>query len=339
MRYRRKVQVVGGSTYIVSLPKEWAKSMNLQHGTELVLEVMPDSTLKLYLSSEAPPETLLEEELKFDRDSVELFFIKLIASYVVGYDKIAITCVDCSSTELEDLIKQIIERTIGLEVIEKDSNTVELQCLANISTLTLSEVVKNIIRLTLKSFTDFGKALKEENAGSIREIIGRDNLIDKLYLYGLRQLNQALLGRINYTIVGLKTMAQTIYLAMMLKFLERIADHLSSLAEDVAKLVESGASVPSKLNTHVETLQSKYAQIANHLVTEYEAREEDLRFFGELVRELKKLESSIANDVAVSKHGGEHLVRISAYLRDLIELLADMHELSKLVSSSVQEAQ
>ncbi|MEM0244856.1 MAG: AbrB/MazE/SpoVT family DNA-binding domain-containing protein, partial [Zestosphaera sp.] len=101
MRYRRRVQVVGGSTYIVSLPKEWAKSLNLQHGTELVLEVMPDSTLKVYLSDEARPEALLEEELKFDKSSVELFFIKLIASYVVGYDKIIITCVDCSSTELE----------------------------------------------------------------------------------------------------------------------------------------------------------------------------------------------------------------------------------------------
>lgn len=337
MRYRRKVQVVGGSTYVVSLPKEWAKSMNLRHGTELVLEVMPDSTIKLYLGSETLPETLLEEELEFDKDSVELFFIKLIASYVVGYDKISVTCVDCSPTELEDLVRQVIERTIGLEVLEKDSNTIELQCLANISTLTLSEVLKNIIRLTLKSFEDFRKALREEDVESIHEIVRRDNLIDKLYLYGLRQLNQVLFGRINYTAVGLKTMTQTIYLAMMLKFLERIADHLSNLAEDVAKLIKNGTSVPDELSVYVKTLQSKYTQIANHLATERETREEDLHFFGGLVKELRELEYSIANDAAASRHGGEHLVRISAYLRDLIELLADMHELSKLVSSSVQE--
>ncbi|MEM1665001.1 MAG: phosphate uptake regulator PhoU [Zestosphaera sp.] len=334
MRYRRRVQVVGGSTYIVSLPKEWAKSLNLQHGTELVLEVMPDSTLKVYLSDEARPEALLEEELKFDKSSVELFFIKLIASYVVGYDKIIITCVDCSSTELEELVRQIIERTIGLEVIEKDKNIVELQCLANISTLTLSEVVKNIVRLTLKSFADLEKAVKKGEARDSREIIARDSLIDKLYLYGLRQLNQVLLGRVNYATVGLKTMAQAIYLAMMLKFLERIADHLSSLAEDTAKLIESEVGTPSKLITYVEALQAKYTQIANYLVVEHGAREEDLRFLGELVKELRVLESGVASDTIISKHGGEHLVRISAYLRDLIELLADMHELAKLVSSS-----
>jgi len=54
-----------------------------------------------------------------------------------------------------------------------------------------------------------------------------------------------------------------------------------------------------------------------------------------LTGELRKLESRAIKDPMPPEYEGDmHLVRISAYLRDLIELLIDTYELDELVSSS-----
>ncbi|HDI74885.1 MAG TPA: AbrB/MazE/SpoVT family DNA-binding domain-containing protein, partial [Thermoprotei archaeon] len=40
----RRVQLTGGSTLIVSLPKEWVKSVHLKPGDYVVVMVQPDNS-------------------------------------------------------------------------------------------------------------------------------------------------------------------------------------------------------------------------------------------------------------------------------------------------------
>lgn len=333
MKYRRKIQIVGGSTYTVSLPKEWVKSLNLRHGSEVLLEIMPDLSLKLYIGDERRLELQMEEELIVNRDIVEISSIKLIASYVAGYDRIIITCSDCSTVDLEEFVKLAIEKTIGLEVVEKDRNIVVFQCLANISTLSFPEVLKMITKLISKSFEDIEKFLNGDKTVEIREVLNRDNLIDKFYLYGLRQLNQVLLGKINYTSIGLKSMAHVMYLAMMLKLLERTADHLSDLGEDLAKFNINAPEIRRKLINYVTLLRNAYTKIINYLL--FRQKLDELDSLNYLVNELKELESGVIKDlVLLEREIKVHLIRIVAYLRDLIELLIDTYELDKLIMES-----
>ncbi len=43
----RKLQVTGGSTFIVSLPKAWVKQMGLQRGSVVKISQTDDMTLRL----------------------------------------------------------------------------------------------------------------------------------------------------------------------------------------------------------------------------------------------------------------------------------------------------
>jgi phosphate uptake regulator len=43
----RKVQIIGGSTFIVSLPKKWALENKLKHGDTMFLSPQIDGTLVL----------------------------------------------------------------------------------------------------------------------------------------------------------------------------------------------------------------------------------------------------------------------------------------------------
>lgn len=330
MRYRRKLQVVGGSTYTVSLPKEWVKSVGLSNGSEIVLEVMPDLTIRVAPSEESLKESSMQNEIEISLESMDISFIELIASYVVGYDIILVKCRDCRSEVLEEFMKLVIDRTIGLEVIEKNKDSVVFQCLANVSTLPLTEVLKTIIKLTIKSFEETERLLESGESSLAKEILERDNLIDKLYLYSLRQLNQVLLGRINYSLIGLKSIADAMYVAMMLKFLERIADHVAELAKDIT--THNNPKNLIKLSTHLRALREKYVQLSNLVITKQ--TQKDLSWLNSLIKDLKNIELNI---VETSTRPGfeesNHLVRISAYLRDLIEMLVDLHMLSKIISS------
>ncbi|MFN4045999.1 MAG: AbrB/MazE/SpoVT family DNA-binding domain-containing protein [Acidilobaceae archaeon] len=40
----RRVQLTGKTTYIISLPKEWARSIGLTKGSRVFVEVLPDNS-------------------------------------------------------------------------------------------------------------------------------------------------------------------------------------------------------------------------------------------------------------------------------------------------------
>ena len=48
----RKIQITGGSTYIISLPKSWAKEAGLSAGSRVALSCQPDMSLLITPSEE-----------------------------------------------------------------------------------------------------------------------------------------------------------------------------------------------------------------------------------------------------------------------------------------------
>ena len=61
---------------------------------------------------------------------------------------------------------------------------------------------------------------------------------------------------------------------------------------------------------------------------------EDLNKFGVLISELRGFEAEVGRDSATLGISAEDLIRISAHLRDIIELLIDMHALKKLLAEA-----
>ncbi|MFB6217089.1 MAG: AbrB/MazE/SpoVT family DNA-binding domain-containing protein, partial [Candidatus Aenigmatarchaeota archaeon] len=53
--YSRKVQITGGSTFMVTLPKAWAEGIGLEPGTEVNMVSIKPNTMVLQ------PQTQLEE--------------------------------------------------------------------------------------------------------------------------------------------------------------------------------------------------------------------------------------------------------------------------------------
>jgi len=338
VRFRRKVQIVGGSTYIISLPKEWVERVNLRQGSELLVEVMPDLSLKILsedVLSKAGDE-VSEYRIDFMPGNTEFFIAKVIASYVTGYDKIVIKYPNITSKELSEVMDLISKKTIGLEVVEEGQDYIALQCLASLSTLSLREVLRKIISLSEDSFKDIENYFITGNAVLLDRVVERDDLIDKLYLYGLRQLNHVLLGKTTLAEIGLNNPAEILYLVFILKTLERIADHLFNIAKQLKEIQAVGKII--QLENLIKELKRNYSFITNYILIKFKA--ESLDELGKLLTKLKAIEAApYVGDFPHSEYVSlrESVKRISAYLRDLIEIILDNYALKDLISSTSRQ--
>jgi len=85
----RKVQKVGYSTLAVSIPKEFAKEMNLAPGDSLLFREDADGTLRLIPATKAKGSgraTIRAEQAGGDEMLTKL----VVGSYALGYDTIEI---------------------------------------------------------------------------------------------------------------------------------------------------------------------------------------------------------------------------------------------------------
>ena len=103
----RKVQLTGGSTYIISLPKEWASDVGIKPGDYVQVIPQPDQTLLLV------PGEKVEEKSEALIDAVsakspEEVVREFIACYLTGYDVIRLRFgkrVDEYKARLKDVMR------------------------------------------------------------------------------------------------------------------------------------------------------------------------------------------------------------------------------------------
>ena len=86
---QRKLQVTGGSTYILSLPKEWVTRNQLKKGSLIVLREEEDGSIALFPSKLEKQEKKDEAFIRVSaNDNPDAVMRKVISAYLVGYNEI-----------------------------------------------------------------------------------------------------------------------------------------------------------------------------------------------------------------------------------------------------------
>ncbi|ADL18871.1 Phosphate uptake regulator, PhoU [Acidilobus saccharovorans 345-15] len=230
---KRKVQITGGSTYIVSLPKEWAKVLNIDKGSEVLLELNPEGWIRLRSpnsasrSVERATEVVLRPNL-----SDAVLSMQIISAYLAGYDTINIKF-DTQMAEAAERIANFVRtKTIGLELLEESNDQLTLKTVVDLTSISAHTAVENMIRVVKSMITDLSDVIEGLKQRDLLDaIIRRDDIVDKLYLYIFKQLNLALQGLMSPKELGMNALAEAINLYTMVKSLERIADQVVSIAQ------------------------------------------------------------------------------------------------------------
>ena len=86
----RRIQITGGSTYIVSLPKKWVTQHGLNARDEVRIEWRPSGSLRLSAETTSVRKRR-RADIELDEIGSEFLFDHLIGAYLCGADRIRLS--------------------------------------------------------------------------------------------------------------------------------------------------------------------------------------------------------------------------------------------------------
>lgn len=237
----RKIQLTGKSTYIVSLPKKWVTNMNLEAGSQIVVTRQGDASLLL-----TPKELLRQTKLGEARitvsqkDDPDMIARKIVALYLVGYNVIAIKTKEERITSLQkNLVKDFARRKlVGTEILSETPDEMKLQILLSYPELSVENALRRMCLIAISMHEDVIKALQSMDKALAKEVITLDDEVDRFSLYIIRQLKAAVQSEAVMKNIGLSNQRDCLGYRVIVKSVERIADHASKIAESVLELDE-----------------------------------------------------------------------------------------------------
>lgn len=255
----RKVQQTGGSTYIVSLPKQWAEKVGIETGMRVSLQAQPDGKLLI--------DPILEKrEIKTKRIDVTGCEVKalerdIIAAYLHGYDRIELSS-ERILAEQKQTIRKVCYKLIGPEIIEESTNCVVIQDLLNPNELPIKKGVQRMFLIAESMQKDAVRALKTIDYDLALDVSQRDDEVDRLYLLISKQFRSILRG--GRMLDSVETNIEEYHeFRMAANPLERIADHAQKIANVASKLQRP---VSNEVLEKIEKLNNAHIELVRQSI-------------------------------------------------------------------------
>ncbi|KUG19270.1 MAG: AbrB/MazE/SpoVT family DNA-binding domain-containing protein [Methanomicrobiaceae archaeon] len=234
----RKIQLTGGSSYIVSLPKEWIKAANIQKNDPVGLLVQPDGSLVITPKIEGEPAQRIKEfAVDAGTDRVSLLRC-LIGAYIAGYTTIRI----CSRGRLPPFIRKLVreftQMAVGQEVVHETEDSITLKDLLNPVEMPLGNTIKRMSVLARGMQEDAVAALSRRDRSLAEDVITRDNEVDRLHWLIARQ-NHLLLKDLGLSRRMNLSAGTAAHYYLISRILERIADHAARMGWNALALIDT----------------------------------------------------------------------------------------------------
>lgn len=228
----RKVQQTGGSSFIISLPKEWIEKHKIKPKDTLGILSQPDGNL--LVSPNINSEDYIRSK-DFDVDNISdsnYLFRILIGMYIMGYTVITIKSSKKFEPFIRDTIINFTKIAIGPEIIEESNNIIKIKDLLNPKEMPFEKTLRRMYVLAQDMHENAIKALNSGDKTLAEEVIKRDDEVDRLHWLIGRQSHIVLRDIILCQKMGI-TLEDISHFQSIGRFLERIADHSVKIAKNV----------------------------------------------------------------------------------------------------------
>lgn len=236
----RRIQISGGSTYTISLPKKWIDSLGIKNGDNMTIVKNANRSLMLFpgLDTEKPTKKAVITIGQKDPD--ESIRRKIIAMYLNGYKVLQITSKGVKLLpEHSRLIKDLVRKSmIGTEIVESDSESITIQILTRLPELTFDVALKRMHLMTSNMHREAIDALSKNDSQYGEEIARMDDEVDRFSLYMMRTLIMAIQNASMLYDVGLEQPSDCLNYRTVISRIERIADHAALIAKRIKFLKE-----------------------------------------------------------------------------------------------------
>ncbi|MCC4770032.1 AbrB/MazE/SpoVT family DNA-binding domain-containing protein [Methanosarcina sp. DH2] len=255
----RKVQQTGGSTYIISLPKQWAEKVGIKTGTRVSIQAQPDG--KLLIDPILEGRTIKTKRIDVAGYEAKALERDIIAAYLYGYDRMEFTAKRILA-EQKQVIRKVCYKLIGPEIIEESSNCVVIQDLLNPNELHIKKGIHRMFLITGSMQKDAIRALKTGDHDLALDVSQRDDEVDRLCLMISKQFRSILCG--GRMPDSSETSIEEYHdFRMAAGPIERIADHSQRIANVISKMQEP---VREDVMQVIEDLSNTYMELVQQAV-------------------------------------------------------------------------
>ncbi len=235
----RKIQRTSGGTFFVCLPKDWAERSGLSRGSIVSVSETANARLCIdpkYGAERAPQVAVVKPSPLLNRE--------VIGNYLLGHDIVRVEAKGRISPDDRERVKRVSSRLIGLEIIEEDYSQIVLQSLLEPTSFPPEKILRREYLIASGMHRDAVTALAEGDEQLARNVIARDNEVDRLYF---------LLVRILRTVIQYPNLSEKLGISpidcldyrLVASFVEAIGDQSVQIAEKAVKL--GGASIAKEL--------------------------------------------------------------------------------------------
>jgi phosphate uptake regulator len=239
---QRKLQVTGGSTFILSLPKEWATRNELKKGSSMIVREEEDGSLCIAPSKFAKKEKQDEAFIKTTgSENPEAVMRAAISAYLNGYNILHIRAPGQKvlSSKLRNHLKNFARHyLVGTEIVIDTPTDLTLQVLLNYPELTVQNALSRMSIIASSMHKEAMTALRKLDYASAKSVIETDREVNRFGLYIVRLLKLAVSNPRIVKEIGLSNQKDCLGYRLIGKSVERTADHATKIAENILLLKE-----------------------------------------------------------------------------------------------------
>ncbi len=323
----RKVQVTGGSSYIITLPKEWVLSAKIKKNDPVGVVVQSDGNL-LITPSTTVEANHMTKEFNVDNitDSTYLFRL-LIGAYISGYPNIVIKSRSEIQPYVRDCVINFTQVLIGPEIVEEDDHTIITKDLLKPTEMPFNKTIKRMFLLVKSMHENIMQALVERDRNRANDVINRDKDVDRLQWLVARQANMVLEDISLSNKMEIKQ-SHVLFYYTLSRILERVGDHAIIISKYMPALIDKRLS--SKHVTVIKSASDLSLRILSRSMESWQKK--DISIANDTIESVEqlKIECKKINDMAANMKGepavamsyiSESIRRTGEYATDISELM------------------
>jgi phosphate uptake regulator len=326
----RRVQITGGASFVVTLPKDWAGEQGIKKNDPLGLIAQSDGTLLVTTKiTEDPLQRIKVIDCSTIADPAFLFRL-LIGTYITGFTMIRLTSKQRFPPFVRTVVRDFSQMTIGQEVVEETESVIAIKDLLNPSEMPFENTIKRMFVIVKTMHEDAITALETRNKALSEDVVNRDMDVDRLNWLIARQTNMILQNASLSRKMGISTtMAMHYY--MLSRIIERIGDHAVRIAENIPPIIDG--ELDKKILTSVKKASSlSLENFDRSIISFFNADMKDANRNIESIHSLEAICEDINNlvlrqDTLVAIHVGyiaESIRRAGEYAGDISETVINL---------------
>lgn len=189
----RKLQEVGGGTYTMSIPKDWADDHRLEAGMEMYLSTHIDGSIVVRAAGRGVDE--LDAAVADIRgEKPDLVRRALRAAHAVGFEAVTLEPEAAFTDEQRRAARQVVRNLVGTDMVVESAGEIAVEHLLDAASVSVHQSVVQLQFTAGSIHRSATDAVVDADAEAYERLQGRADEADRLFRMVARHLSRSLVS-------------------------------------------------------------------------------------------------------------------------------------------------